>query len=201
MPGPTHSGSHGANDITAKTAPKAKANPTEAAAAKTVAAQVAATEAALARATYRRMVETVERDGRYPLDAYRFLQEGLEYTVRRVHGAAAMDRANNDPPTDRDAPDPRHVGGVDLCLGLRDLAMARWGRLAKLVLNGWGVFDTRDFGEMVFVMVDNGFLQKTDADRIDDFGGVFPLGEFEADYRVPAEVLDLSDLARDGVAS
>ena len=102
------------------------------------------------------MVQVIEADGRYPLDAFRFLQEGLEHTVRRVHGEAALDQ-----PVPAEAgpakTDPRHVSGADLCRGLRELAVARWGRLGGVVLNAWHVYATRDFGEMVFILVDGGF--------------------------------------------
>ena len=141
-----------------------------------------------ARAAYRRMIQVIEADGRWPVEAFRFLQEGLEFTVRRVHGESAMDE-----PIQTDAAaakgDPRHVTGPDLCRGLRRLALDRWGRLSPLVLNAWGVFNTRDFGEMVFVLVDNGFLQKTDNDRVDDFAGVYALSDLERQYVMACDAL------------
>ena len=162
--------------------------------------KVAAAELVAARAAYRRMVRVIEADGRYPLEAFRFLQEGLESTVRRVHGQTAFDTPSaaetlGEPPADGGKADPRHVGGGELCLGLRDLAVGRWGQLARLVLNSWNVFATRDFGEMVFVLVDNGFLQKTDDDTVDDFAGVYRLSELEQSYRLSFDRLDADDYA------
>jgi len=138
-----------------------------------------------ARAVYLRFVEVVEDDGRYPLEAYRFLQEGLEYAVRRSHGAEALEGPAVETPGD----DPRHVDGGQLSLSLRDLALERWGRLAKVVLNGWGIHTTRDFGEMVFVLVANEFLHKTDHDRLEDFEHVFSFSDFESLYELPSRPL------------
>ena len=142
-----------------------------------------------ARAVYLRFVEVVEDDGRYPLEAYRFLQEGLEYAVRRSHGPDALEQPGLEAPED----DPRHVDGGQLSLSLRDLALERWGRLAKAVLNGWGIHTTRDFGEMVFVLVANQFLHKTDHDRLEDFEHVFSFSDFESLYAVPYRPLHRSD--------
>ena len=146
-----------------------------------------------ARAAMHRMVEVIEQDGRFPVDAYRFLQEGLEFTVRRIHGAAASE-APQAGEAASGRPDPRHVDGAQLARGLRDLALARWGKLAKLVLNAWGVTCTRDFGEMVFVLVEHDFLQKTDGDRIEDFEEIFRFSELDEVYALPAAPLDVSDV-------
>ena len=142
-----------------------------------------------ARAVYLRFVEVIEDDGRYPLEAYRFLQEGLEYAVRRLHGQEALEA----PKPESLADDPRHVDGGQLCLSIRDLALERWGRLAKAVLNGWGIHTTRDFGEMVFVLVANEFLHKTERDRLDDFEHVFSFNDFEGLYEVPYRPLHQSE--------
>ncbi len=143
-----------------------------------------------ARALYTRFVAVVETDGRYPLEAYRFLQEGLEFTVRRTHGEAALEPAE---PISPPASDPRHVSGTQLCLGLRELALLRWGRLARPVLNAWGIHSTRDFGEMVFVLVTSEFLHKTDGDRLEDFEEVFSFEDFEHMYKVPHRPLHRTD--------
>ena len=142
-----------------------------------------------ARSVYLRFVSAIEDDGRYPLEAYRFLQEGLEYAVRRTHGPSAFEQ----PAVSSIASDPRHVDGGQLCLSLRELALARWGPLARTVLNAWGVHSTRDFGEMVFVLVANEFLHKTEQDTLSDFEHVFAFGEIEQLYQVPFLPLHQTD--------
>ncbi len=139
----------------------------------------------LARETYVRFLEVVEHDGRYPLEAYRFLQEGLEFAVARIHGVTATEA-----PAEGTS---RHVDGIQLCLGLRDLAVERWGFLAKTVLNSWGIHSSRDFGQMVFVLVENDFLHKTDRDSLEHFEDVFSFADFEHLYEVPKSPLHRSE--------
>lgn len=117
--------------------------------------------------------QIVEETGLYPLEAFVFVQQGLGYTVKRIHG---------------DNPDPdlsRHVSGAQLCDGLRDLALSQWGLLARTVLNRWNITSTMDFGRIVFALVENGVLRKTDEDTVEDFRNVFDFGTaFESDYRI-----------------
>jgi uncharacterized repeat protein (TIGR04138 family) len=71
----------------------------------------------------------------------------------------------------------RHVTGEDLCWGLRDLALKQWGLLASTVLHHWGIRSTKDFGRMVFALVDNGLLQKQPHDSIADFDNIYDFAE------------------------
>jgi uncharacterized repeat protein (TIGR04138 family) len=78
-----------------------------------------------------------------------------------------------------------HVGGKDLCWGLRDLAIERWGLMAPAVLHQWGIKSTQDFGRMVFSLVEQGLLQKQPHDQLSDFANVFDFAEaFERTYRI-----------------
>ncbi len=109
----------------------------------------------------------------YPVEAYEFIQQGLAYTVQKVYG--------------NESDEPRalmHVTGQELCEGLRELALHRWGLLARTVLARWNVRRTLDFGELVFAMVENGVLQTTSDDSIEDFRDVYDFsGAFEREYR------------------
>ena len=67
----------------------------------------------------------------------------------------------------------RNVSGQDLCWGLRDYALQRWGSLAGLVLRRWQLSRTEDFGAIVFAMVEHGFMQTESHDTIEDFSSVF----------------------------
>ncbi|MCG3128976.1 MAG: hypothetical protein CHACPFDD_03872 [Phycisphaerae bacterium] len=106
------------------------------------------------------LIRIVELDGRYPIEAYQFLEAGLAATSQRLHG-------------DAEPGQPRHVTGQQLCDGLRELARHRWGPLAPLVLGHWNITTTRDFGEMVFLLVENNLLGRQDSDRIEDFDDVY----------------------------
>lgn len=119
------------------------------------------------------LLTVIEELGLYPPEAFDFVQQGLTYTVSKVHGAVS------DPELSR------HVSGQQLCEGLRDFALMQWGLLASTVLRRWNIRTTFDFGRIVFALVDNGFMQKTEHDSIEDFRNVFPFDEaFEAAYRI-----------------
>ncbi|HEY0811051.1 MAG TPA: Minf_1886 family protein, partial [Longimicrobiales bacterium] len=43
-------------------------------------------------------------------------------------------------------PEPRHITGRELTAGVRDLALTRFGPMARTVLEHWGVHSTEDVG-------------------------------------------------------
>ena len=111
--------------------------------------------------------------GLYPVEAYEFVQQGLAYTVKKIHG-----------PSRAEGQIGRHVRGQELCEGLREFALDRWGLLARTVLSRWNVRRTLDFGKIVFSMVDAGHLQTTEEDSLDDFRDVYDFARaFEREYR------------------
>jgi uncharacterized repeat protein (TIGR04138 family) len=73
--------------------------------------------------------------------------------------------------------EPRHVSGQELAEGVRELALDRFGPMARSVLEHWGIHDTEDVGRVVFAMVEQGILIKQDGDRPEDFSDVFDFGE------------------------
>lgn len=99
--------------------------------------------------------QIAREDGRYRPGAFRFVYEGLGYTAKN----AAKER--------------HHVSGQALCKGLQKLAIEKYGRLALLVLNGWGVKTTRDFGEIVYLMIKHKLMSAQPTDSIDDFNDVY----------------------------
>lgn len=106
--------------------------------------------------------EIIKKDGRYPLDAVFFIQEALSLAVKKYY------------PDAHGIPDqPCHVSGPQLCHSLRELAQQRWGFMARMVLKRWNITSTRDFGEIVFLLVNNGWMQKKPTDCIDDFDDVY----------------------------
>lgn len=110
--------------------------------------------------------KVVEEAGPYPLDAFQFVRDGLNYTSRRVH---------DDYPQ---LPDhDRHITGQQLCIGLRDFAIESFGMLAPEVLHHWNIHRTDDFGRIVFAMIDVGLFSKTSEDSLDDFRAVYDFEE------------------------
>ncbi|HLL88472.1 MAG TPA: Minf_1886 family protein [Tepidisphaeraceae bacterium] len=121
--------------------------------------------------------QIVEDVGLYPEDAFKFVQAGLAHTVEKLHG----------PGGDEGEPPARHITGQTLCDGLRQFALEQWGMMARVVLHRWNVTSTLDFGRIVFALVDNGWMQKTDEDTLDDFKNVFDFrAAFEGKYTIPA---------------
>jgi len=100
-----------------------------------------------------------ENDGRYKPDGVRFVYEGLGYTVKNL------------------AAEPGHVSGQLLCKGLKEMALQKWGRLAMLVLNSWNIKTTRDFGEIVYLMIKYKWMSAQPNDSIEDFDNVYDLGK------------------------
>lgn len=78
---------------------------------------------------------------------------------------------------------PRHISGRELAEGVRDLAMERYGPMARTVLAHWGIESTADVGRIVFALVEAGVLIKQDEDTPDDFHAIYDFDEaFEENY-------------------
>jgi uncharacterized repeat protein (TIGR04138 family) len=78
-----------------------------------------------------------------------------------------------------------HASGRELLDGIKDLALNRYGSMAKTVFEYWGIRETIDFGNIVFNMVNANILSKTTDDKLSDFEKVFDFTEvFEKGYRI-----------------
>jgi uncharacterized repeat protein (TIGR04138 family) len=100
--------------------------------------------------------------GPYSQEAFQFVRDGLAHTVKTIHGENKSCE--------------RHVCGQELCVGLKDYAIERYGLLARTVLSRWGINKTEDFGRIVFAMIEAGLMRKSEEDSLEDFREVF---EFE----------------------
>jgi len=103
----------------------------------------------------KKLDEIAKEDGRFSPNAVKFVYEGLGYTAKKT------------------ADEPAHVTGQALCEGLRKLAIEKWGRLAMLVLNNWGIKSTQNFGEIVYLMIKHKWMSAQPTDSIDDFINVY----------------------------
>jgi uncharacterized repeat protein (TIGR04138 family) len=108
------------------------------------------------------------KDPRYHREAYRFLREALEHTRNRL----AKGRRTR----------IRHVSGQELLDGIRQFALTQFGPMAPVVFAEWGVHRCRDFGEIVFNMIEVGLLEKTEEDSRADFEGGY---DFDEAFRKP----------------
>jgi uncharacterized repeat protein (TIGR04138 family) len=122
----------------------------------------------------------IEQDGRYPLEAVQFIREGLNYTVTHFFGDTAE--------AEGEKSQLRHVSGDQLCDGLRQLALQRWGLMARSVLAQWNITRTRDFGEIVFLLVNNDWMHKQPTDAIEDFEAIYDFTHvFEKEFEITLE--------------
>jgi uncharacterized repeat protein (TIGR04138 family) len=77
----------------------------------------------------------------------------------------------------------RHITGRELALACRDLALERYGVMARLVLDHWGVRSTADIGDIVFTLVELELLISQPGDSREDFVDVFDFDQaFEREY-------------------
>ena len=100
------------------------------------------------------------KDQWYRPDAYEFLLRGLTFTQSKLKRKS-------------------HVSGSELACGLRDYAIDQYGALARSVLSHWGINQTRDFGNIVFNMIEHKLLSKNEKDCLADFNAVY---DFEAAF-------------------
>jgi uncharacterized repeat protein (TIGR04138 family) len=103
-----------------------------------------------------------KEDTRFDRKAYDFVRVGLDHTVKELRKKDAS-RAEKS----------RHVSGPELLDGLRIYALDQFGPLTKTVLEAWGVNRCRDFGEIVFNLIEYNIFSKTESDRREDFSDIY----------------------------
>ncbi|MHC4394377.1 MAG: Minf_1886 family protein [Planctomycetota bacterium] len=103
----------------------------------------------------KKLEKIAEEDSRYNIRAIKFVYEGLDTNAKKTSSK------------------PDHVSGQALCEQLERLAIEKWGRLAMLVLNTWGIKTTRDFGEIVWLMIKHQWMSAQPTDSIEDFDNVY----------------------------
>lgn len=150
-----------------------------------------------------KLQELVDHVKVFPPEAFLFIREGLAFSVEKMHGpetdahrklyeymsernidwsdlsmqfrekslatdiASAVEAAGGVEKLNR------HVSGRDLCWGLRDYALRRWGMLARCVLESWSIKTTEDFGRIVFGFIELNLMQKQAQDTLDDFQSIY----------------------------
>jgi uncharacterized repeat protein (TIGR04138 family) len=112
---------------------------------------------------------------RYHRNAYHFVFSALQFTQEKLNRTASHVLHEED----------AHINGAELCDGLRELALQKFGLLTRTVLRSWGVNSTEDIGRIVFELIERGEMRKTDQDTPDDFFDVYEFEDaFERGYAV-----------------
>jgi uncharacterized repeat protein (TIGR04138 family) len=108
------------------------------------------------------------RDSRYARDAYLFLREALDFTLKKRRKS----RGGDSP----DAP------ASELLDGFRLHALKEYGPMSRMVLESWGIRSCEDIGHLVFNLVEAGVFSKTERDTPEEFRNGF---DFDAAFLAP----------------
>ncbi|HZK79144.1 MAG TPA: Minf_1886 family protein [Gemmatimonadaceae bacterium] len=103
-------------------------------------------------------------ESRYDEQAYLFVLSALEFIQSKLDAR-------------------RHISAAELAHSCRELALERFGLMSRIVLDRWGIRATSDLGEIVFTLVELGFLVKQPNDTREEFAGVYDFEvAFDRDY-------------------
>ena len=108
------------------------------------------------------------KDPRFQRDAYHFVREALDHTQKAI--------------VKENKGQMRHVSGQELLAGIREFSLAQFGPMTITVLEVWGIHNCKDFGDIVFNMVETGWLAKTEKDTREDFQAGY---DFDDAFRQP----------------
>ena len=104
------------------------------------------------------------RESRYDEQAYLFVLSALEYSQSKLESR-------------------RHITAGELAGSCRELALERFGLMSRVVLERWGIRNTSDFGEIVFTLVELGFLVAQPTDTREEFADLYDFDSaFVRDY-------------------
>ena len=108
--------------------------------------------------------------------AYFFVREALDHTLKSRN--SSQNKKNG------------HVSGEELLEGIRIYALDRFGPMTMTLLNHWNINQCKDFGEIVFKLIDHGILGRTENDSLSDFDGGYSFNEaFESPF-IPTTRID-----------
>lgn len=104
------------------------------------------------------------QDRRFDREAYFFLRDALDYTVKLRKKLREGDSSG-------------HVTGQQLLEGIRQYALKQYGPMVVTVFDYWNVQRCEDFGAMVYNLIRIGVFGKTATDSIDDFKSTYTFEE------------------------
>lgn len=110
-------------------------------------------------------------DRTYALEAYLFVIAAVERAMQTL-------------------PYRRHITGAELLEAIRREACDAYGPMAGAVFGHWGIKNSLDFGNIVFNMVREQILSKSESDRPEDFrvpAFIETLFDSDRAYRLTAE--------------
>ena len=121
------------------------------------------------------VVSIMKRDSRIDPQAYFFLKDALDFTLKRI--------------ADGNEGQARHVSGPELLAGFRDHALEQFGPMASTLMTEWGVHACEDVGDMVFNLIEEQVFGRQESDSREDFAKVFDLKKSLTEPFLPARIM------------
>ena len=120
----------------------------------------------------KKITDLSEKDGRYRKEAFMFILASLEFTLSKLK-------------------ERRHLTGQEFSRGIAEYARDQYGYLARVVLEHWGIKSTLDYGEIVYLLIDIGMMNKTEDDKKEDFKDVYVFDkEFDWPKSLPTDFFE-----------
>lgn len=91
-----------------------------------------------------------EEDPRYHFMAYLFVMHALQVKIAELG-------------------EKRHISGQELLEAIRKFGLELYGPITRLVFEKWGICQTRDFGYIVFNLIELKIFGKKPDDKLEDF--------------------------------
>lgn len=107
-------------------------------------------------------------DTRYSKEAYYFVRQSLDHTLKSKTTVKEGSQT--------------HVTGQELLEGIRAFGLLQFGFLTQTVLKYWGVRECKDFGSIVFNLIEQKVFGKQNSDKKTDFENCY---DFETAFIHP----------------
>lgn len=120
----------------------------------------------------KRLEHVVKKDGRFNMEAVFFVLRSLEI-------AASINAG-------------KHISAKQLLTVCELLGWREFSFLAREVFEKWGVKNSRDFGQIVWLLVENDLLGKQDGDKESDFDDGFSFDQYDKDMKKFKEIVALT---------
>jgi uncharacterized repeat protein (TIGR04138 family) len=101
----------------------------------------------------------IAEDARYHRDAYAFVRDALDFTVKQQKKAKEGVSL--------------HVTPSQLLDGIRVFALKEFGPMVSTVFGYWNVHSCEDIGHIVFNLIRKEFLRENESDTIEQFREAF----------------------------
>ncbi|NQZ68171.1 MAG: hypothetical protein HRT89_08875 [Lentisphaeria bacterium] len=101
----------------------------------------------------------LQKNPLYTKDAYRFIYDGVNFAHTKI--------------CQRENSKVRDVQAPELCSLLAEYIQGELGPMALHLLHEWGIYQTNDFGEIIFFMVEERLLSASADDNRSDFDNHF----------------------------